>query len=147
VLGHETGTLPIVPAHGPRRLGPRHLAIGARAGLVKPSTGFGLRRIQDDSAAIVEALVRVGRPWQPPAIVRRHRWYDALLLEVLGREPERLQSVFAALFARNPLERVLRFLDEATTPAEELQLIATLPARPFLEALPRLATRNVTSRG
>ena len=46
-------------------------------------------------------------------------------------------AIFGALFARNPLRRVLRFLDESSTPLEELQLIATLPPRPFLQALAR----------
>lgn len=139
VLAQETGCLPIIPTYHRRRLGQHHLAIGAKAGLIKPTTGFGFRRIQQDSAAIVRSLLRTGRPWSLPPVSERHRLYDSLLLDVLARRGSELEAIFAALFARNPLPLVLRFLDEATTPAEDLELIATLPARSFLEAMPRQA--------
>jgi lycopene beta-cyclase len=122
------------------------MAIGARAGLVKPSTGYGFRRIQQDSAAIVRSLEATGRPWGVPPVPERHRMYDALLLDVLARRGPVVAEIFAALFARNPLGRVLRFLDETTTPAEEAALIATLPPRPFLEAMPRLAMKRALAQ-
>jgi lycopene beta-cyclase len=143
VSADESGCLPIATGAHPRRLGRHHMAIGARAGLVKPSTGYGFRRIQQDSAAIVRSLADSGQPWGVPPVPARHRLYDALLLDVLARRGPVVAEIFAALFARNPLGRVLRFLDETTTPAEEAALIATLPAGPFLAAMPRL----LVSRG
>ncbi len=137
VLAEEFGALPINDAILPRRLGPHVMAIGLKGGLVKPSTGFGFHRIQLDSAAIVRSLRLTGQPWRVPAVSARHRAYDALLLEVLSRRGDEAQAIFGTLFARNPIRRVLRFLDETSTPAEDLALIATLPARPFLESLPR----------
>jgi lycopene beta-cyclase len=143
VVGEEAGWLPMLAARAPRRLGPHHLAIGARAGLIKPTTGFAFRRIQADSAAIVRSLLRTGKPWSLPPVSERHRLYDALLLDVLERRGQAIEAIFAALFARNRLDRVLRFLDETSTPAEDLELIATLPTQPFLEALPRMAARRL----
>ena len=44
--------------------------------------------------------------------------------------------VFVALFARNPVDRVLRFLDERASLGEVLAIVLTLPAwRWFLAAL------------
>jgi lycopene beta-cyclase len=78
--------------------------------------------------------VRHGHPFGGRRPRRRHRLLDAVLLEVLDRDPPRLEQVFARLFAANPVERVLRFLDEDTSVTEELRLIASLPPAPFLRA-------------
>jgi len=137
VVAEEAGSLPLSNARLARRRGPHVLAIGARAGLVKPSTGFGFRRIQQDTAAIVRSLEQTGTPWDNPPISERHRLYDGLLLDILSRRGGEVEAIFGDLFARNPIERVLRFLDEATTPVEDLALIATLPPGPFLEAASR----------
>jgi lycopene beta-cyclase len=139
IVAEEAGALPILPGYHRRRLGPHHLTIGAKAGLIKPSTGFAFTRIQQDSADIVRSLLRTRRPWSLPPVSERHRLYDGLLLEVLARQGREIETIFAALFARNPIDLVLRFLDEDTTPAEDLDLIATLPARSFLAAMPRHA--------
>jgi lycopene beta-cyclase len=65
---------------------------------------------------------------------RRHRILDALLLAVLDREPPQLERAFARLFATQPAERVLRFLDEDTSRSQESRLLACLPAAPYLRA-------------
>ncbi len=142
VGAEDAGCLPIVTGPHPRRLGRRRFAIGAKAGLLKPSTGFAFRRIQQDSAAIVQSLLRTGQPISIPTVSGRHRLYDALLLDVLARRGADVAAIFAALFARNPLTRVLRFLDETTSLSADLTLFTTMPARPFLAALPRLAAAN-----
>jgi lycopene beta-cyclase len=65
----------------------------------------------------------------------RHRQLDAVLLEVLDRDPDQLQVAFGRLFRRHPAERVLAFLDEDTTLGDELALISSLPAWPYVQAL------------
>jgi lycopene beta-cyclase len=86
-------------------------------------------------------LVRHGHPFDVPRPSRRHHLLDAALLEVLDRDPPRLEQVFARLFAANPVERVLRFLDEDAGVGEELRLIASLPPAPFLRAWPAALAR------
>jgi len=137
VVAQEAGALALNASIPPRRLGAQVMAVGAKAGLVKPSTGFGFHRIQLDSAAIVRSLLCSGAPWNVPVISERHRCYDSLLLDVLTQRGSQAQAIFEALFERNPIERALHFLDETSTPAEDLELIATLPARPFLAAMTR----------
>jgi hypothetical protein len=46
-----------------------------------------------------------------------------------------MPSVFSAMFARVPADRVLRFLDERASPWDLLSLIARLPVWPFFRAL------------
>ena len=55
----------------------------------------------------------------------------------MAREPERIQSIFAALFKHNSIEQVLSFLDERASLAQNVRMIATLPPEPFLQALVR----------
>jgi lycopene beta-cyclase len=133
LLRTESAVIPLRTRPGIRR-GRRTLAIGARAGLVKASTGYAYQRIQRDSAAIAASLVRHGHPFAIPPPRRRHRLLDAVLLQVLDRDPAQLERAFARLFAANPVDRVLRFLDEDTSPGDELRLIASLPPTPFLRA-------------
>jgi len=136
VLRTESAVLPL--RTGPvRRVGGRVVAIGAAGGLVKATTGYAYTRIQRDSAAIARSLVRHGHPWDIPRPARRYRMLDAVLLDVLDREPAQLERAFARLFAANPAERVLRFLDEDSRARDDLRLIASLPPLPYLRAVAR----------
>ena len=46
---------------------------------------------------------------------------------MLDRDPGQLERTFARLFVANLADRVLRFLDEARTPGDELRVIASMP--------------------
>jgi lycopene beta-cyclase len=137
----ESAVLPLRVRPPVRRTG-RVLAIGAHGGLVKASTGYAYQRIQRDSAAIAASLARHGHPFAGARPRRRYRLLDAVLLEVLDRDPGQLERAFARLFFANPAERVLRFLDEETRVPDELRLVASLPPGPYLRALPPLALRR-----
>jgi lycopene beta-cyclase len=134
--------IPITDQPYARRLGERAngrvMSIGMQGGRLKPSTGFAFVRVQTDSAAIVQSLLEHDQPFDVPEDSKRYRLYDSLLLDIMEREPERIQSIFAALFKRNSIEHVLSFLDERASLAQNVRMIATLPPRPFLQALMRL---------
>jgi len=141
VVRTESAVLPLRVAPAPRRSG-RVLRIGARGGLLKASTGYAYQRIQRDSAAIAASLARHGHPFALPRPRRRHRLLDAILLEVLDRDPTQLELAFRQLFLAGPAERVLRFLDEDTRPLDEIRLAATLPPAPYLRAAPAVLLRR-----
>ena len=140
VIRTERGVLPLRPRAVRRARGPV-LAIGAAGGLVKASTGYGFDRIQRDSAAIARSLARHDHPFEIPAPRRRHRFMDTVLLDVLARDAGQVPRAFDRLFSRLPAEQVLKFLDEDTTLAEDLRLMATLPPAPYLRAIARRALR------
>lgn len=117
-----------------RREGSRTLAIGTRGGRVKASTGYAFRRTQRDTAAIVESLTRYGHPFALPEPPARMRALDTTLLQVMYRRGELSEQTFTNLFRRNPISRLLRFLDEETSLPETLALMATVPIGPFLVA-------------
>jgi lycopene beta-cyclase len=135
IARQEGGVIPITDQSYPRRLGGRVMSIGMQGGRIKPSTGFAYTRVQADSAAIVRSLLEHDQPFDVPEDSERYRLYDSLLLDIMEREPEQIQPIFAALFKRNSIEQVLSFLDEQASLAQNVRMIATLPPLPFLQAL------------
>jgi lycopene beta-cyclase len=145
VLRQELGDLPLhVP--GPRRIGRHVLRVGAAGGMLKPSTGYAFDRIVRDADAVVRSLDRYGHPWAVPRPRRRHAWLDEVLLGVISADPGAVEPAFARMFARNPVQRVLRFLDEDTGLCDELRLVATLPPTPFLRAAVRRHREGLAHR-
>jgi lycopene beta-cyclase len=142
----ESAVLPLRATPPPPRGSGHVLTIGARAGLIKASTGYAYQRIQRDSAAIARSLARHGHPFDLPRPGRHYRLLDSILLDVLDRDAGQLECAFARLLLTNPADRVLRFLDEDSTMGEELRLIATMPKKPYVRAVAarvlRLATRD-----
>lgn len=137
ILAKEGGASPLTDQPFPRRSGRRIMTIGTAGGRIKPSSGFAFWRIQQDSAAIVQSLLRVGHPFDVPPDSRRYRLYDSILLQVMYRHGERIKPIFTALFKKNPIQRVLRFLDETASPWEELLLMGSLPPQMFVRPLLR----------
>jgi lycopene beta-cyclase len=134
VTAVEQGAIPMTDAPFPRRLGRRVFRLGAAGGATRPSTGYTFAAAQRQAAAVAVAL-REGRdPVPPPAYPARHLRMDALLLRALAAGRLDGARFFADLFARHPVERVLRFLDGGSSPREELAIMATAPRRPMLRA-------------
>ena len=139
IVRRESGCIPVSDRPFPRRLGRRVMSIGVKAGRIKPTTGYAFTRIQEDSAAIVNSLQRTGHPFDVPADPYRYRLSDAILLEIMAHRGRQIRPIFEAMFRRNDIGRIFRFLDEVASPWEQLAIIPTLPSLPFLRALIRLA--------
>ncbi len=138
VVATEGGVSPLTDFPFERQAGQHSMTIGTPGGRVKPSSGYAFTRIQNDSIAIVESLIKTGEPFDVPADSRLYRLCDALLLDIMSRHGEMLQAIFATMFKRNPIDRVFRFLDETASVRDNIALIASMPPRPFLAALFRL---------
>ena len=114
------------------------MAIGIHGGMVKPSTGYAFLRMQEDSSAIVRSLLKKGHPFSVPPGPRRYRYFDAVMLELMTHDGERIEPIFTAMFKRNPVERIFRFLDEIASPWEIFLMIPSLPTQLLLQSLLRL---------
>lgn len=123
--------------------GARTVRLGGAGGAVRGSTGYAFAAMQRQAAALACAVVAAraaGAPLTAAALVppraypRRHAWMDALVLRALADGSLDGAAFFPRLFARNPPQRVLRFLDGASTPREELALMATAPLLTMLRA-------------
>ncbi|NTV38742.1 MAG: lycopene beta cyclase [Demequinaceae bacterium] len=141
VVGREAGTIPL-ERHPPATAAGSQIPIGARAGMVKASTGYGFERIQRHSKAIATLLSQGRSPADAATVHRWSRALDAALLRVIRDEPARAVEIFAALLTRNPAPRILAFLDEDATLRGQFLLFATLPLAPFARAQCRAMTRG-----
>jgi lycopene beta-cyclase len=117
----EEGNIPMTTYPFPNR--ERDLIyIGMRGGATRPSTGYTFYGLQRQLQALAQDFPKLDRlaTWSS-----RHILYDATLLRIL--QDGRLQGdeLFVDLFANNPPERVLAFLNGETTIGQELRLMTT----------------------
>jgi lycopene beta-cyclase len=147
ILEEEGGVSPLTERSFPRRASEcsRIMTIGTAGGRVKASTGYAFTRIQQDSAAIVQSLIETGQPFSVPADSGFFRLCDALLLHLMRERGATIQSIFGVLFRRNPVRRIFRFLDEASSIADTALIIANMPPRPFLQALYEYGANEIRS--
>ena len=107
---------------------------GAGSGQLKPSTGYSFVRSLTDAQLIVKSLglndAKLNRRKSP----QRFSYYDRLLLSIISKKPEKGKEIFTKLFQHNAPAKVLNFLDEKSTPIQELRLMSTLPILLFLNA-------------
>jgi lycopene beta-cyclase len=137
IAREESGGLPVTDRPFQRRTGERIMTIGAKGGRLKPTTGYAFSRIQKDSKRIVQSLLKRGHPFDIPGDSQVFRALDTILLEIMQNQGGQIKPVFTALFRNNPIERILRFLDEEASPAEIGALMASLPPGLFLKTLLR----------
>jgi lycopene beta-cyclase len=134
IVHSEKGAIPMTNARYPLREG-RIVHIGIAGGQVKGSSGYAFRFIQKRTAAIVASLAGYGHPdHEEKLFPARFHLYDSILLRVLKLGKMGAPALFAGIFRHNPPARVLRFLDNETSLADDLRIMQSVPARVFLPA-------------
>ena len=108
--------------------------IGMAGGQSKASSGYTFQFIQKQSDQITDYLIKGKSLASLPATPRRFRFYDNTLLHILYHKRLPGHEIFTQLFKNNKPQRVLRFLDNESSFKDELKIISTLPAWPFLKA-------------
>jgi len=147
VEAYERGVIPMTTRSFRRRSGLRHIRLGLSGGMARPSTGYAFLSIQRDSAALVEEVNRTGlHALETMSIPRtrsvRSKHLDAVFLGWLERHPGRAPALFRTLFERVPPEVLVRFLSDASSPLEDLQVVARCPMASFVEQ----AVQHVSAR-
>jgi lycopene beta-cyclase len=142
IRSEERGAVPITDDPLVRTLGRRVMAIGARAGRIKPSTGYAFMRVQKDSEEIVESLLLHDHPFDVPDDPDLYDVLDAVMLKVMDTQGDHIETAFTSMFKRNPVDHILRFLDEEATPWQNLMLVATMPPQVFLHAFLKVSLRE-----
>lgn len=147
VLEEEFGIIPMGDAPYPPSHGERVINIGTAGGRTKPSTGYTFLRIQRHSRRIAQALASGNDPHvRAPLLERRYGLFDGVLLNVLETRRRAGRRVFTELFARNPVQRVFRFLDEDSTPAEDVAVMASTHLPSFIAATADVLMRRAAAR-
>lgn len=142
----EDGVIPMTDAPFERRPSPRVVRLGTAGGATRPSTGFTFSAMHRQAGQVAAALA-AGRPPVPrPAYPGRHRWMDAVALRAWDSGAVGGPEFFDRLFDRNPASRVLRFLDGATGPVEDLAVMRSSPLLPMTAAVWGDATGRLRAR-
>ncbi|MER6789440.1 lycopene cyclase family protein [Streptomyces sp. NPDC000658] len=144
VTATETGVIPMTDARFARRPAPSVFRIGAAGGATRPSTGYTFSAVQRQARAVADALHAGRHPLPPPAHTARSRAMDAVMLRALDTGRVDGAAFFERLFARVPMERLLRFLDGGARLHEDLSVGVRTPVLPMLRCaaeLPWLARR------
>ncbi len=134
VVDVEQGVIPMTSTPFVRRVSERVYRLGAAGGATRPSTGYTFSGAQRQADAVARAVLEGRDPTPPLPYPRRHLAMDALLLRALEGGHVDGARFFSDLFAQQPAERVLRFLDGATTPREDLAIMRAAPALSMVRA-------------
>ena len=108
--------------------------IGTAGGQTKASSGYTFQFIQKQSEKIVNCLVAGNSLKEIRTAPGRFKFYDDTLLHILYHNSFRADKIFSHLFKKNKPQHVLRFLDNESSIIDELKIIGSLPAWPFLKA-------------
>lgn len=133
----EFGVIPMTDSPFAGQPSPHVINIGTAGGRTKPSTGYTFQRIQRQSQQIAKALKTTGSPIVAAPLANKRKRYglfDSVLLNVLAEGRDQGKRVFTDLFSRNPPQRVLKFLDEDTSLAEDVQIMRSVNIPAFLAA-------------
>jgi len=135
IVARETGKIPMSltpPSVFPASSG--IIPIGTAAGCIKASTGYSFIRVMRHTESIISFLKK-DLPDLPAPSSSRFLFYDRLFLSLIVQYPQKMSGIFASLFKKNKIQRILRFLDEATRLSEEVVIFWRLPKRYFLKVL------------
>ena len=107
----EYGTIPLGFAP-PRTVGPRHVLIGAKRGLVKPSAGYGVVRIAEDCQRLASLWER-RRPLPPSRRAPQPWWLlDEGFLRLAAKDPRLPMALLGRVMGAIPLAQSLSFISE-----------------------------------
>lgn len=133
VLEVEQGIIPMTTydftTHNRKSL----IKVGTAGGWVKPSTGYSFKSSETKARLLVDNYLK-GEPLTQHMFPKKAVIYDATLLEVLYNRNERGDQVFYTLYKRNKLPDLLRFLDEQTSIADDIRIMAPMTSVAFVSA-------------
>ena len=139
IIAEEEGCIPMTVLKHPPSTDDRIIHMGARANLIKPTTGYGFKKMYEFAEAFE-------KPAQYGKVKNRFSFYDHLLLIILIRWPHLGKKIFSALFQKNTIHSIYSFLDEKSTLSAEIKIFASLPLVPFLKACVVYAFNSVSKK-
>jgi Brp/Blh family beta-carotene 15,15'-monooxygenase len=137
-LGEEIGYIPMTTFFNPLNQQDGILNTGARANLIKPSTGYGFKKMFEFAQLVSQRIESDDlKQFNKIALVSKERFkfYDRLLLMILLLWPPYGKIIFSRLFYKRPILTIFSFLDERTSIREEIKIFMSLPIKPFIKAL------------
>ena len=138
VLADEDGCIPMTTFRNSANSSEGILHTGARANLIKPSTGYAFKKMHAFANKTSEEILKGNyKEFNKLSLEtkKRFRLYDRLLLIILLYWPGEGKKIFTQLYKKQGIHTIFSFLDEKTTLLQELKIFAFLPILPFLKAV------------
>lgn len=110
--------------------------IGTAGSWVRPSSGYSFKYSEKYVQKLIENI-KAGRRPDKNLISSKYRFYDTLLLDILYGKNNLGPGIFYQMYSKNPVQLIFKFLDGETTIAQDVKIISSLDALPFLQALVR----------
>lgn len=134
ILEEERGIIPMSSAKISDTIyGSKWVHTGARANMIKPTTGYAFYNMAIDAKNNSEAILSQ-QPHQKRDQYPRFRFYDRLLLKILEEKPQEGKTIFQSLFKHVPIKNILNFLSERSVLSQEIFIFSKLPIFIFLLA-------------
>lgn len=135
VIRTEAGVLPMGLTHSvPQPAGPQHVFAGLPGGALRPASGYAFQRIQTwadkCAASIASGHGIIGHPPEP----KIRALMDRIFLHALRAHPERGADFFMAMAKRLSPDAFVRFMSDAATVGDKMNVVTALPPVPFLKA-------------
>lgn len=134
ILETEQGSIPMTCYDFKEHHTNRIRYIGTAGGWAKPSTGYTFMSTSRKIPKLISFL-KTGKPLRKLQFKNRFWFYDLLFLDVLHKKNELGYQVFQNLFKRRNPQLIFKFLDEETSPMEDINYIMGCPKIPFIRAL------------
>ena len=136
ILEREAGKIPMTCNNFSAANSERLHHIGLAGGWAKPSTGYAFANTVRNTERL---LTRIKQGKSPALPFRKDRfwYYDLLMLDILHSSNAEGSRIFEQLFRKRDPRLILAFLQEDTSLAEDLRIIAACPTRLFLRAFLR----------
>ena len=123
-----------IPLAEMKQTDPHHIAIGARSGALRPSSGYGFAFIQKQIQQLVASFRGQGRWHAKPPHRRIDLWMDRVFLKVLSDRQSDAPRYFMLMASALSGDEFAQFMSGIARPATYLKVILAMPKWPFIKA-------------
>jgi lycopene beta-cyclase len=131
VVESEYGEIPMMESLFINPFGAKVINIGTSGGNSKPSTGYTFYFIQKSTAKIIQQLEKKIAV-TPIGQHSKFKLYDKVLLDVIDKQRLQADTIFTALFKKNKIQNLLRFLNEETSFIDDIKILNSVPKKAFI---------------
>lgn len=134
IIEKEQGSIPMTCYKFWNHNSKNIINIGTAGGWSKASTGFTFKNTTKKTIKLVQ-YIKQNKPLPKFHELNKFWFYDLLLLDILSKKNHLGAFLFGKMFQKNAPKQILKFLDEDTSIAEDLQIHLKMPPINFIKAL------------
>ena len=134
IIEKEQGSIPMTCYKFWNHNSKNIINIGTAGGWSKASTGFTFKNTTKKTIKLIE-YIKKNKPLPKFHELNKFWFYDLLLLDILSKKNHLGAFLFGKMFQKNAPKQILKFLDEDTSIAEDLQIHLKMPPINFIKAL------------